>query len=186
MQETQYIWVQSLDGEDPPEEEMATHSSILAWRIPWTEEPGRLQSVGLQSQTRLKQLSMHTWKNCQRMDDGLTSCWVIFISFFVFLVFSDFLQWSCISLKIIEKIDIIYQSLYTLPCVNRELVGSCCIAQGAQLGALWWPRGVRWRAAGEAQNRGDIYIYIAAVHGVEKGQTQLWLNNNKQVIHIVV
>ena len=37
--------VQSLGGEDPLEDEMATRSSILAWRIPWTEEPGRLQSV---------------------------------------------------------------------------------------------------------------------------------------------
>ena len=42
MQET---WVQSLGWEDPLEKEMATHSSILAWRIPWTEEPGRLQSI---------------------------------------------------------------------------------------------------------------------------------------------
>ena len=39
-------WVQSLGQEDPLEEEMATHSSILAWRIPGTEEPGRLQSMG--------------------------------------------------------------------------------------------------------------------------------------------
>ena len=45
MQET---WVQSLGWEDPLEEGMATHSSILVWRIPWTEEPGELQSVGLQ------------------------------------------------------------------------------------------------------------------------------------------
>ena len=45
MQET---WVQSLDQEDPLEEEMAAHSSILEWRIPWTEEPGRLQSMGWQ------------------------------------------------------------------------------------------------------------------------------------------
>ena len=45
MQET---WVQSLGWEDPLEKEMAIHSSILAWRIPWTEEPGRLQSTGLQ------------------------------------------------------------------------------------------------------------------------------------------
>ena len=45
--------------EDPLEEGMATHSSILAWRIPWTEEPGRLQSIRLQSQTWLKGLSMH-------------------------------------------------------------------------------------------------------------------------------
>ena len=39
-------WVQSLGQEDPLEKRMATHSSILAWRIPWTEEPGGLQSVG--------------------------------------------------------------------------------------------------------------------------------------------
>ena len=40
--------VQSLGGEDPLEKEMATHSRILAWRIPWTEEPGGLQSMGSQ------------------------------------------------------------------------------------------------------------------------------------------
>ena len=45
MQET---WVQSLGWEDPLEEEMATHSSIPAWEIPWTEEPGGLQSMGSQ------------------------------------------------------------------------------------------------------------------------------------------
>ena len=44
----QEIRVQSLDQEDPLEKEMATHSSILAWRIPWTEEPGRLHSMGSQ------------------------------------------------------------------------------------------------------------------------------------------
>ena len=43
MQET---WVQSLGGEDPLEKEMATQSSILAWEIPWTEEPGGLQFTG--------------------------------------------------------------------------------------------------------------------------------------------
>ena len=41
-------WVRSLGWEDPLEKEMATHSSILAWRIPWTEEPGGLQSTGSQ------------------------------------------------------------------------------------------------------------------------------------------
>ena len=43
-----HIWVQTLGQEDPLEEEMATHSNILAWRIPWAEEPGRLQSMGSQ------------------------------------------------------------------------------------------------------------------------------------------
>ena len=41
-------WVPSLGWEDPLEEGMVTHSNIIAWRIPWTEEPGRLQSMGLQ------------------------------------------------------------------------------------------------------------------------------------------
>ena len=45
MQET---WVQSLGQEDPLEKEMATYSSMLAWRIPWTEKPGGLQSMGSQ------------------------------------------------------------------------------------------------------------------------------------------
>ena len=48
MQETQ---VESLDWEIPLDKELVTHSSILAWRILWKEEPGRLQSLGLQSQT---------------------------------------------------------------------------------------------------------------------------------------
>ena len=45
MQET---WVQSLSQEDPLEKGMATHSSFLVWKIPWTEKPGRLQSMGSQ------------------------------------------------------------------------------------------------------------------------------------------
>ena len=48
----QKTWVRSLGQEDPLEKGMATHSSILAWRIPWTEKPGQLQSMGLQ---RVKQ-----------------------------------------------------------------------------------------------------------------------------------
>ena len=48
VQETQETWVPTLGWEDPLDEGMATHSSILAWRIPWTEKPGRLQSTGSQ------------------------------------------------------------------------------------------------------------------------------------------
>ena len=67
MQETQEI--RSLGREDPLEEEMAAHSSVLAWRIPWTEEPGGLQSVGSQeSRTRLKRLS--TRAEGQSLVDG--------------------------------------------------------------------------------------------------------------------
>ena len=50
----QETWVESLGREDPLENGMATHSSVLAWRIPWTGELSRLQSMGLKSQTRLR------------------------------------------------------------------------------------------------------------------------------------
>ena len=66
MQET---WVQSLGWEDPLEKEMATHSSILVWRIPWTEKPGGLQSVGSQkSRTRLSDFTLtFTLEMCLRL-----------------------------------------------------------------------------------------------------------------------
>ena len=59
MQETRDV-VKSLGWEDPLEEGRATHSSILARRIPWTEEPGGLQSIGSQSRAQLKRLSTHS------------------------------------------------------------------------------------------------------------------------------
>ena len=59
MQET---WVQSLGREDLLEKEMATHSSIFAWKIPWTEGPGELQSMVLQSQTQLSDFDSLTQK----------------------------------------------------------------------------------------------------------------------------
>ena len=52
-------WVQSLGREDPLEKKMATHSNILAWKIPRTEKPGGMQSTGLQRIGHEKQLSMH-------------------------------------------------------------------------------------------------------------------------------
>ena len=55
MQET---WVRSLGREDPLEKDMATHSSTLAWKIPWIEEPGGLQSMGSQSWTQLSDFTI--------------------------------------------------------------------------------------------------------------------------------
>ena len=57
MQGTQVL---SLDWEDPLEKEMANHSSIVAWKIPWTEEPGRLQSMGSQRDTTEATEHTHT------------------------------------------------------------------------------------------------------------------------------
>ena len=64
MQES---WVQSLGQDDPLEEGMATHSSILAWRIPWTEEPGALQFMGSQRVDMTEQLT-HTHENVLVLD----------------------------------------------------------------------------------------------------------------------
>ena len=57
-------WVQSLGQEDPLEKEMATHSSTVAWRIPWTEESGRLQSMGLQVSDTTERLNPHQQAFC--------------------------------------------------------------------------------------------------------------------------
>ena len=62
MQDTQ---VQSLDREDPPEKGMATHSSILAWKIPWTEDPGVPQFMRLQK-SGMTELITHTQFGCIR------------------------------------------------------------------------------------------------------------------------
>ena len=59
MQETEEMWVQSLGREDPLEEEMAPHSSILSWKSPWAEDPGGLQSMGVQ---RVK----HNWAHAHK------------------------------------------------------------------------------------------------------------------------
>ena len=58
MQKSQETQVWSLDQEDPREEGMVTHSSILGWKIPRTEEPGRLESIGLQESDATEQLSV--------------------------------------------------------------------------------------------------------------------------------
>ena len=55
------MWVQPLGQDDPLKEEMATYSSILAWRIPWTEEPGRLQSWGRKEQDMTEHAHIHTY-----------------------------------------------------------------------------------------------------------------------------
>ena len=60
-------WVWSLGREDPQEKEMATHSSILAWRIPWREEPGRLQSMGSQRVRHTEQLTFSLYRDSSKV-----------------------------------------------------------------------------------------------------------------------
>ena len=68
----QEAWIQSLDQEDPLEKEMATHSSILAWEVPWTEEPGRLQPWGCK---RIRRDS--ATKQQQRYNYFTVLCWFL-------------------------------------------------------------------------------------------------------------
>ena len=65
------MWVQSLSREDPLEGEMATHSNILAWRIPWTEEPGGLQSMGSQRLGHDRSNLTHTHTKAHRREKGI-------------------------------------------------------------------------------------------------------------------
>ena len=76
MQETQETRVQSLGREDPLEEEMATHSSILGWKILWTEEPSGLQSMGLQRVRHNSNLA------CMQDSSGSMECVFIFENVF--------------------------------------------------------------------------------------------------------
>ena len=72
MQELQEMWVWSLGGEDPLKKGMGTHPSILAWRIPWTEETSRLQSMRLQ-RVELTEASLHT---CTQIIDRQSYTWI--------------------------------------------------------------------------------------------------------------
>ena len=85
----QETWVQFLDWEDPLEKETAIHCSILAWEIPWTEEPGQLQSMELQkSWTRLSNAAAATtevnWRNWTREILVIMSSNILFLSIFSF------------------------------------------------------------------------------------------------------
>ena len=81
MQET---WVRSLGQEGPLEKEMATHSNTFAWKIPWTEEPGRLQSMGLQRIGHDWASSLNNWMiwiqpRCLAIDKCIKNMWYMYI-----------------------------------------------------------------------------------------------------------
>ena len=75
LPEIQESWVRSLGSEDPLEKGTGTHSSILSWRIPWTEEPARLQSMGLQRVKHSRVTFTHTYTHTHtgRRDGGKAS-----------------------------------------------------------------------------------------------------------------
>ena len=100
----QETWVQSLDQEDPLEREMATHSSILAWRIPWTEQPGRLQSVGSQESDTTElltlSLSLHYLNNYNFITNFELSAYLLILTFSKLFWL---LQILCICIQILKS-----------------------------------------------------------------------------------
>ena len=97
MQETQETWVQSLGREDPLEEKMAAHSRILAWRVPWTEEPGGLQSIG-------SQRVWHNWSNlaCKIRSTSLPLIFRAPLSWTQTPIYSLFTPWSHLLFSMLE------------------------------------------------------------------------------------
>ena len=95
MQEMDKMQVWSLCQENPLEEGVATHSSILAWKTPCTEEPGGLPSVGLQSWTQLKWLSMHARGAYVTIFKNIFLCWPFFKRLYWICcnIFSVFMFW---------------------------------------------------------------------------------------------
>ena len=90
-QEMQETWVRSLGWEDPLEEEMVVHSSILAWKIPWTEEPGELLSTGSQSVRHNWTQSYKRTDYCSCVNCFLPLLWLFFSSFFPAVFHKDLL-----------------------------------------------------------------------------------------------
>ena len=112
LPKTQETWVQSLSWEDPLEEGMATHSGILAWRIPWTEEPGRLQSMGLQS-------VRHDWATKHSIPQGIPSMLSgqqPDIHWTDFLYFKATVEWTCNIVVILFLISIRKLYIHTFKC----------------------------------------------------------------------
>ena len=90
MQET---WVQSLGQEDPLEKEMATHSSIPAWEIPWTKEPGGLQSMGSQ-RVRHDWVTLLHFTSLQKVLLRKSSCWIPLSCHLVWVLHIIFFLWN--------------------------------------------------------------------------------------------
>ena len=105
------VWetrVRSLGREDPLEKEMAIHSSTIAWKIPWTEEPGRLQSMGSQSQTRLSDFTFTTKYSIWLC--SINVCWLELKFIMKWKVIYD----GAVPVFLIELYSTALQSLYTL------------------------------------------------------------------------
>ena len=110
--------LQSLDQEDPLEEGMATLSSILAWRVPWTEEPGGLQHIVLQCQTQLKWLSMHL---CTYMYICVCVCVYMFVFLTILLQLLHSGHWRVFNLIRKVFVSVVIVSFNCLAALKEKL-----------------------------------------------------------------
>ena len=129
MQETQ---VRSLGGEDPLEKEMATHSSILAWRITWTEEPGGLQSMGLQRVEHDTEWTLSKQVSCVCVCVWQGGVWEVGEEA------RKVLSWKCSSCKKLQRI-----------CFS----GNQATSRGGQPSSSWAPSAL---TAGDARGGGRV------------------------------
>ena len=155
MQETQQTWVRSLVQEDALEEEVATHSSILAWRIPWTEEPDRLQSMGLQRVGKnlvTKQLRRRWWHPTPVLLPGKSHGWRSLVGWS---------PWGHSESDTTERLH--FQ--FSPSCIGEENgnpLQCSCLENPRDRGA-WW----------------------AAVYGVTQSRTQLkWLSSSSKQLQL--
>ena len=155
MQETQQTWVRSLVQEDALEEEVATHSSILAWRIPWTEEPDRLQSMGLQRVGKnlvTKQLRRRWWHPTPVLLPGKSHGWRSLVGWS---------PWGHSESDTTERLH--FQ--FSPSCIgegNGNPLQCSCLENPRDRGA-WW----------------------AAVYGVTQSRTQLkWLSSSSKQLQL--
>ena len=137
MQKLQETHVWSLHGEDPLEEGMATHSSIPAWRIPWTEEAGRLQSIGSQ---RVR----HEWSNLTHAHTHThiyiyTHTHTHLICIYVHLLYPFICQWTFNILKIFIYFIKLWGS-WLWHAASSIFVASCGLFSCSMQDLVPWPR----------------------------------------------
>ena len=171
------MWVQSLGQEDPLEKGMATHSSILAWRIPWTEEPGRLQSMRLaKNQTQLKQHHTAHFKiQCGHLGNNSYNRETLICGLRFLYVYSVFflLKRNKIFLSSVQLFSCV--RLFATPWTTARLV-SLSIANSRSLLKFISIAGegngnpLQYSCLGNPRDRG---AWWAGVYGVAQSQTRL-------------